>query len=118
MYYNKGGEPQVNGTVESQIDGPIMKITIAGEFSITLAPEVRGIIKKGLDGGIAQMIIDLKRVDYIDSSGIGTLVMALKGVNRVGGELKVIGVPEQVKKLLNFPPFNGTEAITAEASCD
>ena len=118
MYYNKDGENKANGSVEFQLDGSTMRITIAGEFSISLAPEVRSIIKNGLDAGIALLVINLKRVEYIDSSGIGTLVMAMKGINRVGGELKVIGVPEQVKKLLNFPPFTGTEHITAEASCD
>ena len=93
------------GDVDSSIENREMRINIGGDFSINLAPEVREVIKQGLDAGIAKMVIDLNEVKYIDSSGIGTLVMALKGVERIGAQLEVLGVPEQARKLLKFPPF-------------
>ena len=104
MISTETGKDRDAGVVNSLIEGEEMHISIGGNFSISLVPEVREVIKKGLDAGIPRIVIDMRKVDYIDSSGIGTLVMALKGVERIGGKLQVLGVPEQAKKLLKFPP--------------
>jgi anti-anti-sigma factor len=105
MLDSKAGDNVRSGDVDAVIDGEEMYIRIGGNFGIALAPEVREAVKRGLDARVPSIIIDMRKVDYIDSSGIGTLVMALKGVNRMGGRLQVLGVPEQAKKLLKFPPF-------------
>ncbi len=93
------------GNVDSTLENREMRISIGGDFGINIAPQVRAIIKEGIEAGVSKMVIDMQKVEYIDSSGIGTLVMALKGIERVGGKLEVLGVPEQARKLLRFPPF-------------
>ena len=115
MLDSKADEGRMMGDVDMQIEGDEMHISIGGNFNVYLAPEVRDVIKHGLDAGLPRIIIDMRKVDYIDSSGIGTLVMALKGMERIGGELKVLGVPEQAKKLLRFPPFCEDGEFRAEA---
>ena len=90
MLNSKAGKGKTSGDVDTQIRGEEMHISIGGDFNIGLAPEVRDAIRQGLDAGLPRITIDMRNVDYIDSSGIGTLVL---------------GVPEQAKKLLKFPPF-------------
>jgi len=118
MLHTETGGIGSRGDVEARILGEEMHITIDGDFNVSLAPEVRAIIRQGLDAGIPKIVIDMRKVDYIDSSGIGTLVMALKGVERIGGKLQVIGVPEQAKKLLKFPPFIEDNVLRAEVFGD
>lgn len=99
-------EPQwESGEVRSNVEDDVLCIAIDGHFGVKLSSEVREVIKEGLDTGIPKMIIDMRRVDYIDSSGIGTLVMAWKSMTNSGGKLQVLGVPEQARRLLRFPPF-------------
>jgi anti-anti-sigma factor len=94
-----------SGEVHSNVEDDALCISINGHFGVRLSSEVREVIKEGLDTGIPMMIIDMRRVDYIDSSGIGTLVMAWKSMTNSGGKLQVLGVPEQARRLLRFPPF-------------
>ncbi len=94
-----------SGEVRSNVEDDVLCIAIDGHFGVRLSSEVREVIKDGLDSGIPKMIIDMRRVDYIDSSGIGTLVMAWKSMLNSGGRLQVLGVPEQARKILRFPPF-------------
>ena len=103
-----------SGDVRTRFEDGVLRIAIDGHFNVGLSSEVREAIKSGLDAGVPEMIIDMRRVDYIDSSGIGTLVMAWKGLNRAGGTLKVIGVPEQARKLLKFPPFSKDGLLNPE----
>jgi len=114
MLHTDPGDVGNRGDVEARIIGGEMHICIGGDFSISLAPEVRQIIRQGLDAGVPKIIIDMRKVDYIDSSGIGTLVMAMKGIQRTGGKLEVLGVPEQAKKLLKFPPFCEDDVLKTE----
>ena len=114
---NPGGNSN-RGDVEARIVGEEMHISIGGDFSITLAPEVREFIRQGLDAGIPKIIIDMRKDDYIYSSVNGTLGMALKGIERIGGKLEVLGVPEQAKKLLRFPPFCEDDILRTEVFGD
>ena len=39
--------------------------------------------------GVTNYVIDLKRVDFMDSAGLGTLIAVLKRVTEAGGDMKV-----------------------------
>ena len=105
MLLSVHGPHRESGEVSSTVENDVLCIAIDGHFGVRLSSEVREVIKDGLDTGVPKMIIDMRRVDYIDSSGIGTLVMAWKTMVNSGGRLQVLGVPEQARKILRFPPF-------------
>ena len=48
------------------------------------------------------IIFDFKKVSYLDSSGIGVLIVCEKKMKLLGGEMKIININEQVKKLLTM----------------
>ena len=102
------------GDVRTNVEDDVLYIAIDGHFGVQLSSEVRDVIKEGLASGVPQLIIDMRRVNYIDSSGIGTLVLAWKSMMNAGGELQVLGVPEQARKLLRFPPFAQDGALNPE----
>ena len=107
-----------HGDVRATIEGNVLRVDIDGHFGMGLSFEVREIIKQGLDSGIPKIIIDMRHVEYIDSSGIGTLVMAWKGITGSGGEFEVLGVPENAKRVLNFPPFSTDGILVPEVFRD
>jgi len=53
-----------------------------------------------LDDGIKKVVIDLGKVDWMNSSGLGILIGGLTSVKNAGGEMKLARVTEKIKSLL------------------
>ena len=73
------------------------KITL-GEGSSTLRDALRELVKNNHK----DILLNLKDVSYIDSSGIGELVSAFTTITNVGGRLKLLGLTHRVKDLLQI----------------
>ncbi|UCH66230.1 MAG: STAS domain-containing protein [Ignavibacterium sp.] len=58
--------------------------------SLTDANKFRIILDKEMENGFRNIIIDLSKCTFIDSSFIGALVVTLKKLEKIGGELKLI----------------------------
>ncbi|MCI0496582.1 STAS domain-containing protein [candidate division KSB1 bacterium] len=52
-----------------------------------------------------RILIDLKSVDFIDSSGLGAMISALKTIGK-NGELKLVNPRSQVKDIFNLTRLN------------
>jgi anti-sigma B factor antagonist len=48
------------------------------------------------------IVLHLGEVEFIDSSGLGTIVRTLTSIRRVHGDLKLCNVPENVRKVLEM----------------
>ena len=46
------------------------------------------------------VIVNLKDVDYIDSTGLGTLVIGHSGAEDAGGAMKLLNVPKRAAQLM------------------
>jgi anti-sigma B factor antagonist len=68
-------------------------MTIIGEESATLRDLVRDLLSKGHK----KILFNLGDVDYIDSTGLGSLVSAFTSVRYRGGELKLFNLTNKVK---------------------
>lgn len=55
-------------------------VTVAGEIDAYSAPALRHELRSLTDGGVERMVLDLRDVTFIDSTGIGTLVMVKKSL--------------------------------------
>lgn len=73
------------------------RITL-GEGSSTLRDALRDLVKSGHK----DILLNLKEVSYIDSSGIGELVSAYTTITNQGGHLKLLGLTHRVKDLLQI----------------
>lgn len=57
-------------------------------------------IKALLDEGQLRVVVDLKEVDYIDSSGLGTLVYCFSTFRKHGGVLKLLNLSRRNIELM------------------
>jgi anti-sigma B factor antagonist len=73
------------------------RITL-GEGSSTLRDALRDLVKTDHK----KILLNLKDVTYIDSSGIGELVSAYTTITNQGGHLKLLGLTHRVKDLLQI----------------
>jgi len=60
-----------------------------GEISSTSLEDFKGTIKAALEKGHCNIVLSLREIGYIDSSGIGGIIGALLSVKRIGGDLKI-----------------------------
>jgi anti-anti-sigma factor len=77
-------------------------IQFNGILDSTRTQELRDRIHQGIDQGAKTILVDLKEVSFMDSSGLGALVTALKAVRAAGGKLCVCSVNEQVRILFEL----------------
>lgn len=85
-------ERQAGDVTILDLDG---KVTI-GEGSVAL----RSAIRRVLGEGKTKLILNLGKVGYIDSSGIGELVSSFTAVSKEGGTLKLLNLTEKIQDLL------------------
>jgi len=52
-----------------------------------------------LQDGFSKIVIDMKGVRWISSSGLGTLIASLSSVRSKGGDLRLANVTEKVESL-------------------
>ncbi len=82
--------------------GNVEIIQPTGIIDNTRTQELRDQINRGIEQGANTILVDLKEVTFMDSSGLGALVTALKTVQSMGGKLCVCSVNEQVKILFEL----------------
>ena len=76
---------------------PEGKITI-GEGDVKL----RASVQQCLTAGKRNMIIDLGKVSFMDSSGVGELVGCFTTVTNRGGKLKLLNLTKKIHDLLTI----------------
>ena len=77
-------------------------------LDIEVAAEFRGMLLSLIDQGQRQLVVDLKDVTFIDSSGLGALVSALKTLKRGSGsgDVRLARVQPPVISLLEIIRLN------------
>lgn len=77
-------------------------VAISGRLDYASAPDLRATIAKNIHEGHTRLILDLGRVPFIDSSGLGALVGGLKQARDAGGDLRIARPLPEVLDLLSL----------------
>ncbi|MBI1759596.1 MAG: STAS domain-containing protein [Actinobacteria bacterium] len=91
-------------------------LEVSGEVDVYTGPTLRDRITALLDGGALDLVIDLGRVEFIDSTGLGVLVGALNRVRDLGGSMVLRCSQERVLKLLRITGLD--QVFTVQAVLD
>ncbi len=76
--------------VSHELDGGV-KFELSGEVDMHNSPGVRDQLLEAAAREAPVVVVDLAGVDYIDSSGLATLVECLQHMSSYGGKLALIG---------------------------
>lgn len=60
------------------------------------------VVEQLLADGFTNILINLSKVDYIDSSGLGDLVQSQKMTQRLGGRMKLLSPQDRVRRTLHI----------------
>jgi anti-sigma B factor antagonist len=100
-------------------------LEVGGEVDVYTAPRLRERLVELVDSGARNIVVDLGRVDFLDSTGLGVLVGALKRLRAAGGTFGLVCAKEPLLKIFRitaldqvFPIFASVEGATSTASVD
>ena len=82
-------------------------VDIAGRVTIGYDAKMRDAIAEAREAGAQNILLNMKGVTRLDSSGIGELVAAHSSVESGGGRLLLVGLPQKVATVLQITNLLG-----------
>jgi len=95
-------EAVVEVSVTSRPSGKRTVVHVSGEVDVYTAPMLREELAALIDAEHANLVVDLAEVSFMDSTGLGVLVGALKKIRTLGGELRLVIDQEKVLKVFRI----------------
>jgi anti-sigma B factor antagonist len=89
----------VEFSVEVSVEAGRTVIAVAGDLDAHTAPTLQAELDPFTRRPAVALVIDLSRVDFIDSTGLGVIVTTLKHLREGGGTLDVVVCTPRVLKV-------------------
>lgn len=89
-------------SVEVSRDSGWAVVRVTGEMDIYGAPRLREQLIDLVNEGEQRIIVDLDQVGFIDSTGLGVLIGALKRVRNNGGDMRVVATTDPVVRTMRI----------------
>lgn len=102
-------------TEVSEIEGWTV-VTVHGEIDVATSPALRERLIGLVNDGSAQLVLDLEAVDFLDSTGLGTIVSILKRTRSHGGDLRLVCTEARIRRLFEITGLDS--AVPLHASLD
>ena len=93
-----GSEHYFVGNVHDRIQ----EQQLSGQLDLYKCPELKSEIKRQIDNGYRFIIFDLTDLNYVDSSGIGTLIQISNWMKKRGGLMVLVNTQGSVEKIFQI----------------
>lgn len=88
--------------IHQRRNGDVLVLAPEGRMAIGADDlRVRDAIRAALDAGERKLLVDMKQVSMLDSSGVGELVSGLTSTVKRGGTLKLAGLRPRALEVLS-----------------
>lgn len=92
-----------------------VKMSLSGSIDSDTADILDGEIARLLDNAISTLVLDFSDITYISSAGVGVIMKAKTSLTRRKGDLAMINLQPQVKKVFEIihllPALNVFESV-------
>jgi anti-sigma B factor antagonist len=86
-----------------EIANQITAVEITGEFSMgEQLAAFEAEMRSRIENGVRKVVVDLSKVTYMDSSGLGCLVVLAGRMDRGGGKLVISGAGGKVRQVMEM----------------
>ena len=86
-------------------------MVLSGDIDLHRSVEMREHMLEVMSEKPKTTVINLSRVDFMDSSGLATLVEAMQLSRRYGGQIKLVGVQQRVRSILEISRLDSIFSI-------
>ena len=89
-------------SLTTRTQGERTVVEVGGEIDVYTAPKLRETLISLVDAGQYHLVVDMEKVDFLDSTGLGVLVGGLKRVRTHDGSLSLVCTRERLLKILRI----------------
>lgn len=82
--------------------GDIKIIHLEGKLDVNLSIEIEAEFEKMIDAGTKKMVLDLRKVEYLSSSGLRIFISAMRKLKEKKGKLVLCNITPMVKKIFKI----------------
>ena len=90
----------------SEVIDSIPVLHMSGEVDLYTAPMFKDAITTPIVQGFAHIVVDMKDVTFMDSSGFGALLSASKPLRSVSGSINLASCNEAITRMLEITRLN------------
>ena len=87
---------------DEEIDADTHVIELGGEVDLYTAPEFKERLVQVIEDGKKQLVVDLSKATFIDSTTLGVLVGGVKRLRPVGGQLVLVCNDRNITKIFEI----------------
>jgi anti-sigma B factor antagonist len=93
-------------------DAGVPTVAVEGEVDVATAPALRDELYRLSEDGTSRVVVDLAGMDFIDSTGLGVFVGALKRARERGGGVELRGLKPSARKVFEITGLDSAFTIT------
>jgi anti-anti-sigma factor len=86
--------------VQNEHDATI--VAVSGELDLASSPELDAVLERAGDYGAGLVLVDLRGLEFMDSTGLSVLVKAHQRAEDAGTRFGLVNGPAQVRRLLSL----------------
>ena len=112
---------------DESVDAETHVIELGGEVDLYTAPEFKERLVQVIEDGKKQLVVDLSKATFIDSTTLGVLVGGVKRLRPSGGSLALVCTDQNITKIFEITgldrvfPIHGSreealDAVKAQGS--
>jgi anti-sigma B factor antagonist len=102
----------MNFTIDERVLKPGHTVLdLTGEVDVMSAPVLKETIISHIGRGTSHIIVNLEKVDYLDSTGLGTLIGGLKRTREAKTRLSIVGMNARLRRLFDITGIDKIFAI-------
>ena len=90
-------------TIDKQINGSELTLSLTGRLDTTTAPELEAVIKENITG-VSNLVMDFAGLEYLSSAGLRVILSAQKTMNKQG-EMVIRNVNETINEVFEITGF-------------
>lgn len=95
-------------------DSGMEHIGLEGELDFHSASDLRSELAKAAERRAAKILIDLQKVNYVDSSGLAVFVELFQKMNRYGGKLVLFNLTPSVRGVFEISKLDSIFQLAAD----
>jgi anti-sigma B factor antagonist len=85
-----------------QTEGGVTVVAPTGRLDVAGAPALKDAISDLARNGPPKIVLDMEGVTFVDSTGLGSVIAALKQIRKQQGELRLAAPNQQVRVVLEL----------------
>ena len=103
------------GSKIRQVEPDVTVVELTGHLNLgNELMSLESAVKRAIQEGARKLVIDVTRLEYIDSAGIGMLVACNGQMDRAGGKMRVAGAQGTVSKAFEVVHMDRIMSLDAD----